>query len=141
MIYGNVMIKHVWTDSSGDTLSLRASYPSLDYLDVVYESLLYSQIDASSVGLSISAVEMLTLDALKRARDNPSVIKLLKACGTEDVDVLQSLLGRGYKIFIHYANNSSCDRILLAKKVRLSAPLRRRAPKKDSAQRHEIFAP
>ena len=116
VIYSNVEIIRVETEPETGLLSIMSAYADSYEQRIVYENVLYSQIDQSAVGKRIAIVSELTPGDLRNVNRQALASRLIKECDLSNTDALDEMAKRGYRFFTHYIVNED-ELIIIAKKL------------------------
>ena len=114
IIYSNMQITRVETDPGTGLLTITGAFAQREAQKILYESVLYSQIDRSAVGERIAIAIELTPDELRGTDRRTLAARLIKDCGLTHVDALDEIARRGYRFFAHYIVNQE-ERVIIAK--------------------------
>ena len=114
IIYSNMQITRIETNPETGMLTITGAYAQREAQKILYEGVLFSQIDQNAVGERIAIAIALTPDELRTADRRTLAARLIKDCGLTHADVIDEIDRRGYRFFAHYIVNQE-ERIIIAK--------------------------
>lgn len=120
ILYSNATIKQVYADAIGGVLRLKVLYDEREYLTYLYKDVFYSQIDEHSIGFRVTLAAEIAPEQLDISKYQLSAARLLSDCGHTSTAFLSELAQRGYRILMHYSQQSG-ERIVIARQVRTVA--------------------
>jgi hypothetical protein len=118
------------------------------YLDILYEDVLYSQINETNVRLHISLVEELTLDELSELRHNMGRNRMLREVPERFMGIIDALSREEYRIYAHYTIKENPDRtkvsteerLVLARRVRIEGEEEWLGQRGEASQTYKFYA-
>ena len=103
IIYQDTVVMSARREGEGNrNLRLWGIHGGREYLNVLYEDVLYSQLDESSAGLRITLVEELTYDEMSELRHNMGRNRMLRDAPGRFSEFLDALLRKEYRMYAHY---------------------------------------
>jgi hypothetical protein len=114
--YSNVRVRRISMNHASGILVVRAVYAEREEQKILYEGVLYSQLDQSAQGKHISLVVELSPDEYRDARHQTSAARFKNDCRLNNLDALEEISSRGYRLFSHYIGKSE-NSIVIAKNL------------------------
>ncbi|MDR2137692.1 MAG: hypothetical protein LBO68_05315 [Synergistaceae bacterium] len=147
IVYRDVTVISIRREENGN-LRLWGIYGGRDYLDVLYEDVLYSQIDETNAGLRVALVEELTLDELSELRHNMGRNRMLREAPERFTEFLHAVSLEEYRIYTHYTlkegprgtEKGTEERLILARRVRVEGPEERLARHERENRQYRFYA-
>jgi hypothetical protein len=150
IVYRDVVVMSLRREEHG-CLRLWGIHGKRDYLDILYEDVLYSQIDETNAGLRVALVEELTLDEFSELRHNMGRNRMLREAPERFSEFIDALSLGEYRIYAHYtikrtepgrprAENATEERIVLARRVQVEGPEERLARKETENREYRFYA-
>ena len=118
-LYGNVRVRRVERNQAAGALIIRAVYAEREEQEIVYSDVLYSQISKSVEGERIAMAVELMPDEYRGAKHESSSVRFQKDCNLQNLDSLEEMTRRGYRLFVHYIGERD-ECIVIAKSLRIS---------------------
>ena len=116
VLYSNVRILNVDSSPLTGSLSLKTMDPGWGENTVIYENVLYSQIEARAEGKKITAVVELTPKEFRSPSHSEMAERFRKDSELVDLEPLEEMVRMGYRLFTHYSGDDGED-IVIAKKM------------------------
>jgi hypothetical protein len=152
IIYNDVTLLGVKREGNGN-MRLWGIHGGRDYLDILYEDVLYSQIDETNAGLRVSLVEELTLDEFSELRHNMGRNRMFREVPENFSEFLQSVSLGEYRIYAHYTLKGRLsdrpkhgpekrkeERVVIARRVRIEGPEERLARHEKENRQYRFYA-
>ena len=147
IIYRDVLIGAAqWEENRN--LHLWGIHNRRDYLDILYEDVIYSQIDESNSGLHITLVEELNLDEFFDLRHNMGRNRMLREEPERFAEFIHAVGSEDYRIYAHYTLKEDAlrtvygteERLVLARRVQVEGPEERLARHERENRRYKFYA-
>ncbi|MDR1580171.1 MAG: hypothetical protein LBS35_07420 [Synergistaceae bacterium] len=147
IIYRDVRIEAAQWEKSKN-LRLWGIHNRRDYLDILYEDVIYSQIDDSNSGLHITLVEELNLDEFFDLRHNMGRNRMLHEEPERFAEFIHAVGQEDYRIYAHYTLKEDAlrtvrgteERLVLARRVQVEGPEERLARHERENRRYKFYA-
>jgi hypothetical protein len=149
IVYRNVVVISIHREDNGN-LRLWGIHNKRDYLDILYEDVLYSQIDETNVRLHVSLVEELTLDELSELRHNMGRNRMLREVPERFSEFINALSREEYRIYAHYTikrikpggprTNLMEERLVIARGIQVENPEERAARNAIENREYRFYA-
>jgi len=115
-LYGNVRIRRIEPDLAAGALMVRAVYAESQEQKIYYYNVLYSQLDKTVEGNRIALTVEITPEEYRGAKHQISALRFQKDCGLQNLNSLEEMARRGYRLFMHYAGERD-EYIVIAKSL------------------------
>jgi hypothetical protein len=109
-----------------------------EYVEILYEDILYSQIGEGDGGLRVSLVQELSFDGLSELRHNAGRNKILRDIPDRYAEVLESVCEGKYRVFAHYSGRD--ERLVVARGVRVAGADERLAKHESEYRKYRLYA-
>ena len=150
IVYRDVVVMGLKREKQGKNENLRlwGIQGRRDYLDVLYENVLYSQLDESSTGLRVTLVEELTYEEFFELRHNMGRNRMLREIPKDFSEFLDAVLQEEYRLYAHYTlkerergpTPETEERLILARGVQVQGPEERLARKEAENREYKFYA-
>jgi hypothetical protein len=124
--------------AEGGGLRLWCIHSEREYLEILYEDVLYGQIGEGDEGLRISLVQELSFDGLSELRHNAGRNKMLHDIPDRYAEVLESVCEGKYRVFAHYSGRD--ERLVVARGVRVEGADERLAKHESEYRKYRLYA-
>lgn len=118
LLYSNVRVRGVAPDIAAGALTVKVVYAEREEQKMLYDGVLYSQLDESSVGKLIALAMELIPDEYRGGKHMASAKKFQQDCNLKNLNALDEMVRQGYRIFTHYIGDQD-EYIVIAKKLLL----------------------
>ena len=115
-LYSNVRVRIVEPDIASGSLTVKVIYAQREERSIVYEGVLYSQLDESANGGLVALAMELAPAEYRDARHGVSASLLRKDCKLDSLDALDEMVRQGYRIFTHYIGEHD-ELVIIAKNL------------------------
>jgi hypothetical protein len=150
IVYRDVAVMSLRREENGN-MRLWGIHGNRDYLDILYEDVLYSQLDETNAGLRVSLVEELTLDEMSELRHNTARNRMIREVPERFSEFIDGLSRNEYRIYAHYTvkvrepsrprtKDIPEERLVIARRVRVEGPDERFARKKIENREYKFYA-
>lgn len=116
LLYSNVRIRHVDQDPAAGTLLIRAVYAEREEQKILYDGVLYSQIDKAVEGKRMALAVEIMPEECRGEKHQAAIARFRKDCGLQSFDSIGEISRRGYRLFVHYIEAME-DCIVIAKNL------------------------
>jgi hypothetical protein len=130
IIYSDVTLLRVKREGN-ENLRLWGIHGRRDYMDILYEDVLYSQIDETNAGLRVTLVEELTLDEFSELRHNMGRNRMFREVPEMFSKIIDAVSREECRIYAHYSiqektpggmKSGSEERLIIARRVQVEGP-------------------
>ena len=118
-IFSNMRVRRVEPDPATGALSIVAVYADREDQVIYYDGVLYSQMDHNTEGKRIVLTTEIDPESYRDAKHHISAVRFQQECGLVNLDSLEEMSRRGYRIFCHYTDERDEEYIVIAKKLQI----------------------
>jgi hypothetical protein len=124
--------------AEGGGLRLWCIHSEREYLEILYEDVLYGQLGEGDEGLRVSLIQELSFDDLSELRHNAGRNKILRDIPDRYAEVLESICEGKYRVFAHYSGRD--ERLVVARGVRVEGTDERLAKHESEYRKYRLYA-
>ena len=118
-LYSNVRVGSVAPDPASGELSVKVIFAEREVHSMLYEGVLYSQLNENAEGKRIALAIELSPDEYRNAKHRASSRSFQEECRLNGLDSLDEMIRRGYRIFTHYVGDQD-ECVVIAKRLNIS---------------------
>ena len=115
-LFGNVRVRRIEPNPADGTLMVKVVYAEREEQEIQYDDVLYSQMGRNAEGARIVLAVELTPEEYRGVKHQNSATLFQEDCHLQNLDSLEEMKRRGYRLFIHYAGKRD-EYIVIAKSV------------------------